>query len=52
LILEMQGDVEKGLTWSETLKNHGFNLSDIIKRSKIEFQEIIILRDGVIVSYK
>ena len=41
LILEMQGDVEKGLTWSETLKNHGFNLSDIIKRSKIEFQEIM-----------
>ena len=48
----MQEDLKIGLTWSETLKNHGFNLSEIMELSDIEFQEIINLKDGVIISYK
>ena len=52
LISEMQEDFNRGLTWAETLKNHGFSLSEIMERSDIEFQEIIILKDGVIISYE
>ncbi len=52
LISMMLEDLKMGLTWSETLKNHGFNLSEIMELSDIEFQEIIQLKDGVIISYK
>lgn len=50
MVEEMAEDYQKGLTWSETLKNHRFNLSEIMERSDFEFQEIIILKDGVIIS--
>ena len=52
LISIMLEDLKMGLTWSETLKNHGFDLSEIMEVSDIEFQEIIHLTDGVIISYK
>ncbi len=52
LISMMLEDLKMGLTWSETLKNHGFNLSEIMELSDVEFQEIIYLKDGVIVSHK